>query len=226
MSSIPLKLMLKCPIRGELSNVDLGSPRPPSPSGKERSRSPGASPNHLYLYLPYLHFDTYLNIIRRRNIIEYRMNHGRARPVPEEVAKLESLEARVIWEYIGHDPPLNARRTLDQYGYPSLRDTYARDDDQMLYKLTKERLTPPLRRRPEQGEVGGNLGVTRPGKDRSPIISPGSPLAMNEDSDMPIKPERVSIKYESEEDLEADILDGNVLMVDQLWLWAVDTSKF
>lgn len=221
---LPLKL-IKFHINDDLSNVDLGSPRPPSPSGRERSRSPGASPNHLYLYLPYLHFDTYLNIIRRRNIIEYRMQHGRARPVPEEVAKLESLEARVIWEYIGHDPPLNARRTLDQYGYPSLRDTYARDDDQMLYKLTKERLTSPLKKRPGTDEVRDNSGTARHGKERSPLISPGSPMAMNVDSDMPMKPERVGIKYESEEDLEADILDGNVLMVDQLWLWAVDTSK-
>ena len=151
------------------------------------------------------------------------MKHGRARPVPKEVAELESLESRVIWEYIGHDPPLNARRTLDQYGYPSLRDTYARDDDQMLYKLTKERLAPPLRRQ-EQGVGQDNTGKTRADKERSTIISPGSPLAMNLKSETPNKSETASFKYESEEDLEADILDGNVLMVDQLWLWAVDTS--
>jgi len=45
----------------------------------------------------------------------------------------------VIWQFLGHDPPINCRRTLDQFGYPSLLDTRARDDDQMLYKMTKQR---------------------------------------------------------------------------------------
>ena len=153
------------------------------------------------------------------------MKHGRARPVPKEVAELDSLESRVIWEYIGHDPPLNARRTLDQYGYPSLRDTYARDDDQMLYKLTKERLAPLLRRQ-EHGPAQDKTTITRADRERSAIISPGSPLAMNMNSETPIKSETTSFKYESEEDIEADILNGNVLMVDQLWLWAVDTSMY
>ena len=45
----------------------------------------------------------------------------------------------MIWQFLGHDPPINCRRTLDQFGYPSLLDTRARDDDQMLYKMTKQR---------------------------------------------------------------------------------------
>ncbi|KAK8110679.1 ankyrin repeat protein [Apiospora kogelbergensis] len=116
------------------------SPRPSSPSISGRSSPAGTAPSHLYLYLPYLHFDTYKNVIKRRKTIRRRLGLGRARPVPEDIALEESLEMRVTWEFIGHDPPLNTRRTLDQYGYPSLRDTYARDDDQMLYKLTKERV--------------------------------------------------------------------------------------
>ena len=97
------------------------SPRP-SPANS-RPTSPGISPSYMYLYLPYLHFDTYLNIIKRRNIMKRRTSHGRARPVPADIAQLESLEMRVLWEFMGYDPPLNCRRTLDQFGYPSLKDT-------------------------------------------------------------------------------------------------------
>lgn len=93
----------------------------------------------MYLYLPYLHFDTYKALVKRRTLIKRRIKQGRSRPVPQSVAKLDSLESKVIWQFLGHDPPLNCRRTLDQFGYPSLLDTRARDDDQMLYKMTKRR---------------------------------------------------------------------------------------
>jgi len=65
-------------------------------------------------------------MIRRRNVVKRRLKHGRSRPTPEDIADLESLELRVIWRYLAYDPPFNTRRTLDQYGYPSLQDTYAR----------------------------------------------------------------------------------------------------
>ncbi|RYP79794.1 hypothetical protein DL770_006509 [Monosporascus sp. CRB-9-2] len=153
--------------------------------------------------------------IRRRTVIKRRMAHARARPVPRDIAELESLESRVIWEYIGHDLPLNARRTLDQYGYPSLRDTYARDDDQMLYKLTKERVAPPSKNKQDMYDTGA-------GREQSAALSSPSPFPRS--AETTIMSEAASYKYESEEDLESDILDGNVLMVDQLWLWAVDTT--
>lgn len=90
------------------------------------------------LYLPYLHFDTYKVLVKRRALVKQRLKQGRSRPVPQEVAKLDSEEFQVLWQYMGHDPPINIRRTLDQFGYPSLLDTRARDEDQMLYKMTKE----------------------------------------------------------------------------------------
>ncbi len=141
--------------------------------------------------------------------------HGRARPVPKDISELESLESRMIWEYIGHDPPLHARRTLDQYGYPSLRDTYTRDDDQILYKLTKER----LELQPKNKQDAYNM---RPVIEQSSITSPNNLFAMA--TETPMRAETASYKYGSDEELEDDILDGNVLMVDQLWLWAIDTS--
>lgn len=135
-----------------------------------------------YLYFPYLHFDSYKSVIRRRNLIKKRLDQGRANPVPAWVLKEGSLELKLIWTFLGHDPPINCRRTLDQYQYPSIHDTRARDDDQVLYKLTKEQL-----------HVG--LSTVKAG---------------NEEGD----------ETPREED---DVLNGNLLMVDQLWMWILGT---
>lgn len=133
-------------------------------------------PDCRYLYLPYLHFDSYRAVIKRRRLIKQRLEQGRSNPVPAWVPNDESLELKLLWVFLGHDPPINCRRTLDQYQYPSIHDTRARDDDQVLYKLTKERL-------PYSTSMS-NFGVR------------------------------------NEED---DVLNGNLLMVDQLWMWIMET---
>jgi hypothetical protein len=184
----------------------------PSPRPSHSSIQPAISgniPTCLYLYLPYLHFDTYKHIIRRRNLIARRLAHGRARPVPKDIADLKSPELRMIWEYVGHDPPLNYRRTLDQFGSPSLKDTKARDDDQMLYKLTKEGNPHPP---PAALTVGQKPGVSYVERE----YSFGTKL-LHEAIE--------KHAADSDNEVEPDIRDGNLLMVDQLWLWAIDTSE-
>ncbi|KAL9565774.1 hypothetical protein ACKAV7_009956 [Fusarium commune] len=185
----------------------FSAPRHMSPRGrssKQSSMSPKPEGGiYTCLFLPYLHFDSYKRLIRRRELILQRLGHGRARPVPESVAKSDSLESQVIWEFLGHDPPLNCRRTLDQYGYPSLRDTRSRDDDQMLYKLTKERTFAPGLGPGLHGQMSNSSsGSSGSGSRRSKTSSQDG---------------------EDEEGCEDSILNGNVLMVDQLWLWAIDS---
>lgn len=189
------------------------SPRPSSSSSSGQPGGPGPMPTYLYLFLPYLHFDTYKHVIRRRSILNRRMAHGRARPVPEDVAALDSLELRMIWQYIGQDPPMNGRRTLDQFGYPSLKDTTARDDDQMLYKLTKEEKpwSPPIFLADDHPMVGSLVKE----------YSSGTKLL----HEMVEKEKAHAAAEESANEDEAELRDGNLLMVDQLWLWAIDTSK-
>ncbi|KAM7197382.1 hypothetical protein V8F33_005603 [Rhypophila sp. PSN 637] len=165
----------------------------------------GSTPNCFYLFLPYLHFDTYCNIVRRRKIIAARMRHGRASPVPPKVAeRTESLESRIIWKYLGHDPPMNWRRTLDQFGYPSLADTNARDDDQMLYKLTKEDPNPTVKKArnwvPARHSLSSKVSLIRESESE-------------DDSDT-----------DSEAEEETYLRDGKLLMVDQLWLWTINTD--
>lgn len=101
--------------------------------------------------------------------------------MPRRIAK-SSLEAQLIWGYLGCEPPIHFRRTLDQFGYPNLRSTVARDDDQMLWKRTRKatRIDDQLR-------------------------------------------DYLNATVDDAEGLQqTEFMDGNVLMVDQLWLWIVD----
>ncbi|KAK2616940.1 hypothetical protein QQS21_000029 [Conoideocrella luteorostrata] len=162
------------------------------------------------LFLPYLHFDSYKRLIRRRDLIIERLCQGRAHPVPENVAKSDSLELQVIWEYLGHDPPINCRRTLDQYEFPSLRDTRSRDDDQMLYKLTKERTPPPDQKGAFLYKQGSsNIAISESGSSQR--SSGGSSWR-----------ERI-LGRNGDDGEEEKVLNGNVLMVDQLWLWVIQS---
>lgn len=149
--------------------------------------------------------------MKRRHFVKQRIEQGRSRPVPQQVSKLDSLEIQVLWQYLGHDPPINARRTLDQFGYPSLLDTRARDDDQMLYKMTKER------------HFKSNIGTINTADGQGNAAQMMRPAQGNEEkdavdgnSDDPDNPS------DSDPMPGDDLLDGNVLMVDQLWLWVID----
>lgn len=168
------------------------------------------------LYLPFLHFDTYKSLVKRRTLIKRRIKQGRSRPVPQSVSKLESLELKVLWQFLGHDPPINSRRTLDQFGYPGLLDTRARDDDQMLYKMTKQRCSHPNDALYENGTGA------KPETGRN---TQGESEGHEEQSDDDEDSEDGS-EVGSEEESDDDILDGNVLMVDQVWLWIVDKGTF
>lgn len=90
-----------------------------------------------------------------------------------------SVEEKVIWRYLSCEPPIHVRRTLDQFGYPHLRSTVSRDDDQMLWKRTRKL---------------EDLIDWLTGDDELP------PKSNSQDS----------------------IVDGKVLMVDQIWLWVLD----
>lgn len=136
-----------------------------------------------------------------------RLLRGRARPIPESVAKSDSMETQVIWQFLGHDPPINCRRTLDQFGYPSLRDTRGRDDDQMLYKLTKERDC-------RYGEHRRDLYAHSLNSRSASYGSHGS-----------WKERLIGLEKEQDSETEDDgIRNGNVLMVDQMWLWVVHSD--
>ncbi|GFP55607.1 protein SERAC1 [Trichoderma asperellum] len=206
------------------------APRTLSPrahSVTSRSLSPPGEDDQMYvcLFLPYLHFDSYKRLIRRRELIAKRLAHGRARPVPESVAKSDSLELQVVWEFLGHDPPINCRRTLDQYGYPSIRDTRSRDDDQMLYKLTKERYYDVAEYRGLYNQTSGSGSASGESSNKS---GNGSGTGSGNVGGSRTGSWREKLNKQNggengDEEAEKDVLNGNVLMVDQLWIWTIST---
>lgn len=98
--------------------------------------------------------------------------------MPRDILK-GSVEEKMIWKYLSCERPIHVRRTLDQFGYPHLRSTVSRDDDQMLWKRTRKL---------------EDLIDWPTSDDELP------PLSNSPDS----------------------IVDGKVLMVDQIWLWVLD----
>ncbi|KAI1178643.1 hypothetical protein F4777DRAFT_575884 [Nemania sp. FL0916] len=175
------------------------------------------TPSHLYLYLPYLHYDTYIAMVRRRRLLLRRLHHGRTYPVPLDIAEQDSLELRVIWGEVGNELPLNIRRTLDQYGQPWLKDTSARDDNQMLYKLTRESrvaAAPPKNRQSTSYNPVHNMRARRSVEDFTSVYPGSSSIE-----------DKLDYEDELDDDLEHGLLNGKVLVVDQLWLWAFETTK-
>jgi hypothetical protein len=140
-------------------------------------------------------------MVKRRDIVKERLIQGRSRPTPKKIGKLD-LELKVAWKYLGYDPPFHTRRTLDQFGYPNLLDTRARDDDQMLYKMTKIHYREEEPSESEKQTQSGNM------------------------SDESIDEDDEGVKAEQREGSYEHLKDGKVLMVDQVWLWIADSSEF
>lgn len=89
------------------------------------------------IYLPYLHWDTFQNMNMRAKTVDKRRKQTHSRPIDHGIATGASIESKLIWQYLQSERPVHCRRTLDQYGYPSLHNTAVRDGDQILYKRTK-----------------------------------------------------------------------------------------
>lgn len=85
----------------------------------------------------------------------------------------------------------------------------------MLYKMTKERIAPSDRVGVDTYDnPGGGVNQTR--RETSSTGSKGS-KAHADDGDLSEEESAVN---------EEEVLNGNALMVDQLWMWAVGPSKY
>ena len=129
------------------------------------------------VYLPYLHWDTFKNMQRQAAIIRKRSEQAHARPVLPEIAKSASLAHKLIWQHLTSDRPVHCRRTLDQYGYPSLRNTAVRDADQILYKRTKPKTEAQASKDPPVDEklsnrssAGGRGGLTSNNENTAKVL--------------------------------------------------------
>ncbi|GMF71502.1 unnamed protein product [Aspergillus oryzae] len=135
-------LPLPPPTRERLQEVRAELPR----RAPRFDRPEPGSEKLLWIHVPYTHTGWVPPVLSKAcndqqrpelKVIEKRLQQGRSKPVPEYISE-SHVETRLIWKFLGAEPPIHIRRTLDQYGYPNLRSTIARDDDQMLWKRTRK----------------------------------------------------------------------------------------
>ncbi|KAF2232829.1 hypothetical protein EV356DRAFT_238033 [Viridothelium virens] len=182
-----------------------------------RSLLPGSAPTddlQMAIYLPYLHWDNFGALCDRNDLISRRLLQERPYPVDEEIAQIDLLEPKLLWQYLVNPAglPIHHRRSLDQYRYPTLRSTAVRDADQVLYKRT----------RPATNELPHNETSTKGTKSQNAIgryaNASSRLLARTRSRSDSLKQGRrthrtTDVRHEDR---------SKVLMVDQLWCWVAD----
>ena len=151
----------------------------------------------LVVCLPYLHWDSLKNVRKRAAIIKRRWQQAHTNPIAKDVALGRSMEHKLIWLHLTSKRPMHCRRTLEQYRYPSLRNTSVRDRDQVFYKRTKIDMdaSPPKEDKTRHKH--------RFSEQRSVVVGANTDLS---NGDIPVDE------------------DAKVLMVDQMWLWVIDNQ--
>lgn len=153
----------------------------------------------IILQFPYLNWDTFGSLMKRSDVIRRRIEKPRTYPMDDDIAKGSSVELKILWQHLDNTSglPVHLRRSLDQYGYPALANTSARDTDQVLFKSMRysgaQHLSRIARNQPNTSTWRSNL---------VDLIHRG----------------REKLKYSKEQ-------TGKVLIVDQLWCWVVDGGK-
>ncbi|KAI9728690.1 MAG: hypothetical protein M1828_002796 [Chrysothrix sp. TS-e1954] len=172
-----------------------------SPRGLDPNQAQVAGTSQLCVFLPYLHWDSFKLLLIRNDLIRLRATQKQADPVDSWVRHGRSMEQKLIWQYLGDDEnlPMHHRRSLDQFGYPNLRSTQARDLDQVLHK----------RRRFAPHAIPSGLV-----RSVDPKTLPSSIFFSKQSA------QRLQPPYDSKPDGDG----GKVLMVDQLWCWVTDPS--
>jgi hypothetical protein len=125
--------------------------------------------SQLSIFFPYLHWDTFENLKARRSLVEKRLNQDRPYPVDKGLSN-DCIEHQLIWWYCRNfaELPIHVRRSLDQYGYPNLANTKARDLDQILYKRTRPKSTPTGKKAFNSEERRGRDKTVSDGQETTP----------------------------------------------------------
>jgi hypothetical protein len=95
--------------------------------------------------LPYLNWEYYDDFFELQQTYDYTQ-HG-AVDMLEDASRARVKVERNLAQYLGGDLPLHPRRSLDQFYYSSLADTYVRDTDQTISKWSGAGLEEDGRRR-------------------------------------------------------------------------------
>jgi hypothetical protein len=162
-------------------------------------RSPNPERKQFVLYFPYLHWDTFDSLLKRNDIVKRRFQQPGPYPLDKSIMEGRSKEHRLLWRYLTHSAnlPLHYRRSLDQYGYPTLRDISARDVDQVLYKRTRMDADAEFERK--------KAGIRAKLKEAKRRAQSRVRTARNKSVDDSLRDS-----------------GAKVLMVDALWMWIMD----
>ncbi len=146
----------------------------------------------------------------------------------------------LLQTYIGKNPPLHIRRTLDQYYYSKLKDTKLRDHDQVVNRARDEDLKFRYLTASATEFSRWCSGVR---EQEETILNAHSRSAMTQDTEdesaeltEAIKEldrlERLIYNWSStvrKENIPRVLFnqrveDSPIIMVDQLWIWVLDNS--
>jgi len=162
-----------------------------------------ATATQLIVYMPYLHWDYYKSMLSRTRLIKDKIARVGKKSNAENAFTSPGMEQKVLHQYVkcGNDWSIHPRRSLDQYGYPTLANTNVRNADQVMYKAPK---------------VKGIQGI-------EDDLRPPARMRLRDARNKPPK-RRKDSKRDRSENVEAADYDekAKVLMVDQCWLWVLD----
>jgi hypothetical protein len=164
--------------------------------------------------MPYLHWATSGNGLDHRNTVikelaEKFRNPFYRRPTPEEIEEEceKTTKMKILRAFLHptNDRCLHIRRTLDQYYYSTLIDADERTVDQVVYKFAKKqhqrKLEETARAKQEEIERG-----------------------KWERSESSFRSSRSGAEVEDEKRAEVPWDPPKVMMVNQLWMWIIDSG--
>ncbi|KAK3082341.1 hypothetical protein LTS18_004253 [Coniosporium uncinatum] len=166
-----------------------------------------ATATQLIVYMPYLHWDYYKSMLSRTRLIKDKIARVGKKSNAENAFTSPGMEQKVLHQYVkcGNDWSIHPRRSLDQYGYPTLANTNVRNADQVMYKAPK---------------VKGIQGI-------EDDLRPPARMRLRDARNKPPK-RRKDSKRDRSENVEAADYDekAKVLMVDQCWFHQQQSAKF
>lgn len=188
--------------------------------------------------LPYIHWETYKGQMEMRQVLGTKSTILRYRF--QGTQESEQSDA-LLRTYVGKSPPLHIRRTLDQYYYSRLRDTTRRDCDQVVTRARNEHLRQEYLREynldfqswcSENREIVGDLlsgyapsATAMPEEREADMKKFTSQIKRLDWLERSIDMSTAAVEDYDISRMKKRLQDSPIIIVDQLWLWALDDSE-
>lgn len=211
---------------------------------------PSTQMHPFFICLPYVHWErcqgqeNMTRILEGKPLIASRLLNGEvnntARIQLGETVLEDDPSDTLLTTYVGKNPPLHIRRTLDQYYYSKLKDTEVRDRDQVVSRARDENIKLQYLAKDESRFPTWSSDVKEHERTLLQARSRTNPILEGEESSMQdltqtIKDldkveKRISAALSGVNDekirrtLHATLGDSPIIMVDQLWLWVLDDT--